>query len=63
MRPPQFGDQDGEGCSLPLEIHIHAFVAHIYLQSDASSGGGAGVVTLTHVTAAKRMWEGEHAQI
>lgn len=80
---PQFGAQDGEGCSLPPEIHIYAFVVHIYLQSDVSlcaqrssarfmtsvngagSGGGddTGMVTLTRVTAAKRMWEGEHAQI
>lgn len=26
-------------------------------------GGGTGVVTLTRLTAAKRMWEGEHVQI
>lgn len=36
IRVPQFEDQEGEGCSLPLEIHIYTFVVHIYLQSDVS---------------------------
>lgn len=98
---PQFGDREGEGRSLPLEIHIYTFVVHIYLQSDVSlcpqpliswvvthrgatkslhccfmtsvngagsggwwvGGGGTGMVTLTRVTIAKQMWDGEHAQI